>query len=118
MIKRYSVREVEQIFSNSNKYKIWLDIELCVLKYLALKRVIPERDYLQMKEDLMVIPSQVRRKEKIFNHDVVAFINHIVETTDSKARKWIHYGLTSSDLVDTGNSVMIRQANKVLFQED
>lgn len=87
MIKRYSVREVEQIFSNSNKYKIWLDIELCVLKYLTTKRVISEEDYFQMKDDLLVIPSQVRRKEKIFNHDVVAFINHITETTESRSRK-------------------------------
>lgn len=87
MIKRYSVREIEQIFSDSNKYRIWLEIEICVLKYLSTKNVISEADYRQIQEDLVVVPDSVRRYEKICNHDVAAFLNHIVEITGSASRK-------------------------------
>ncbi len=116
MIKRYSVKSIENIFSDSSKHKKWLKIEILLLKYLAKKDILNEAVVNEFEEEALIVPSKIRTLEKKTNHDVVAFINHVSNTAKPSIKKWLHYGLTSSDLVDTGNSMMFREANAVFIK--
>lgn len=118
MIRRYSVREIEKIFSDSNKYNNWLLIEKLLIKYLSeSKGLLKKEDAKALINELSSFPKKIRDEEKRVKHDVVAFINSISETIESPQKKWIHYGLTSSDLVDTGNAIALKDVNRIVVNE-
>lgn len=116
MIKRYSIKAIEDIFSDSSKYKKWLKIEILLLKYLSKKGFLNTAVVAEFEEEAVTIPYKIRELEKKTNHDVVAFINQISESAKPFIKKWIHFGLTSSDLVDTANSMMFREANTIFMK--
>lgn len=115
MIKRYSLKKVTDIFSDSSKYRNWLKIEILLVRYLVKKGFLEEKKAERLIADLTVLPHKVREEEKKVNHDVVAFVNHISDSTVLPEKKWIHFGLTSSDLVDTGNSMAFKEVNEEIF---
>lgn len=113
MINRYSREVIQKIWSDENKYKVWLDIEILVAEAWSRIGRIPTNDVEIIKSNARVDLNRIREIEKETHHDVVAFTRAVSETLGQE-RKWIHYGLTSSDVVDTANAVLIKQSNNVL----
>jgi len=115
MIERYSRPEIANIWTLENKFRIWLDIEIAACEVQFEQGLIP-------KEDLNIIKSKadfnVKRIEEIENqvhHDVIAFLTTVGEYVGPSSR-YIHYGLTSSDIVDTALSIQCKQAGEIILK--
>lgn len=115
MIPRYSLDRINQIFSDENKFNKWLEIEKCLLRFLAEKDKLSKKDAEIICNSLYITKEEVYEEEQKTKHDVVAFVNAICKKTVLVEKKWIHYGITSSDIVDTGNSLLLKEANDYLF---
>ena len=106
MIERYSTPEIDEIFSEESKMKRWLEIELCVVEELAKQGVVPAEAAAVCRKNAPNIDAQfvarVQAREEVTNHDVAAFVDVLQESIGSPHATWIHYGLTSTDVVDTG----------------
>ena len=113
MIARYSSKSIEQIWSDRNKYDIWLKIELLVCEALFLHGIIPEDDYNKIRDVKTPNIRDIECVETVTRHDVAAFVQ-VISSSLGNSGRWIHYGLTASDIVDTGNAVRFQQANRVI----
>lgn len=112
MIKRYLFPEIEKIWSEENKIKKWLEVELAVLEVQVELGIIP-KEALKIKEDIKDIDYNWLLKRQIeiereVEHDVIAFLIALEEI--SEYAKYLHYGLTSSDIIDTANAIIFREA--------
>ena len=115
MIDRYAIKEIEDIFSLKNRYETFLKVELSVLKAYVELGIVPENDYLKIKEKAKVDVDKVNELEKETKHDVIAFTRSLsLELGEEK--KWIHYNLTSTDVVDTSLSYNIKEANEIIIK--
>lgn len=110
MIERYSVPEIEKIFSLENRYETFLKVELSVLKGYVELGIVPKEDYIKIKEKAHVDLSLINEIELETKHDVIAFTRSI-STMLGEEKKWVHYNLTSTDVVDTSLSLNIKEAN-------
>ena len=114
MIHRYSTPETDELFSEAGKMKRWLEIELCVVEAMADAGVVPRnaaeecRDKAPDIDDAFV--ARVEEREKITNHDVAAFVDVVQSAIGMPNGAWIHHGLTSTDVVDTGLCWAMRDA--------
>lgn len=115
MINRYKNKEIEYIFSDENKFSNWLKIELLVLEYYAKSGLIRKDELDKIKDSIHININEIYEIEKITKHDVIAFVEHISNQVNDESKKWIHYGLTSTDIVDTGNAIAIKQVNKIIL---
>lgn len=115
MIERYSVPEIEKIFSLENRYQTFLKVELSVLKGYVELGIVPEEDYLKIKEKAHVDLSLINEIELETKHDVIAFTRSI-STMLGEEKKWVHYNLTSTDIVDTSLSLNIKEANFYILE--
>ena len=114
MIDRYAIKEIEEIFSLKNRYETFLKVELSVLKVYVKLGTIPESDYLKIKEKAKVDVDKINELEKETKHDVIAFTRSLsLELGEEK--KWIHYNLTSTDVVDTSLSYNIKESNEIIL---
>lgn len=106
MIKRYSTAETDAMFSEVGKMTRWLEIELCVVEELANVGVVPQEAAQACRKNAPVIDesfvSEVEAREAITNHDVAAFVDVVQQKIGAPHGTWVHYGLTSTDVVDTG----------------
>ncbi len=106
MIKRYSTIETDNLFSEVGKMSRWLEIELCVVEELAVAGIVPAEAAVACRTNAPVIDEafvqQVEEREAITNHDVAAFVDVVQQSIGAPHGTWIHYGLTSTDVVDTG----------------
>jgi len=123
MIERYSTPEMEKIWSERGKYKRWIEIEKTVNDVLQEQKVIPSND-LSIHFDKLLdryvsfVIHDSKELEKEIHHDVNAFVftlENFISKADSDGR-FIHYGLTSSDIVDTGNAIAIRDSLDILHK--
>lgn len=115
MIDRYAIKEIEDIFSLKNRYETFLKVELSVLKAYVELGIVPENDYLKIKEKAKVDVDKINELEKETKHDVIAFTRSLsLELGEEK--KWIHYNLTSTDVVDTSLSYNIKEANEIIIK--
>ncbi|AGR41669.1 adenylosuccinate lyase [Spiroplasma taiwanense] len=115
MLKRYCIEEIEKIWSDEEKIKVWLDVEIEVAKAWMELGVIPKNDFHKIKTSASVKLSRMLELETETKHDVVAFTRAISESLDSE-RKWIHLGLTSTDIVDTAQNKIIQNSNEILLK--
>ena len=115
MIERYQTEAMKQIWTDSHKYATWWQVELAVLAAYVQKGLIPQSDYEQIKLHARIKEQRIKELEAILHHDVIAFTRQISETLGEE-KKWVHYGLTSTDVVDTANSLLIKQANDLIEQ--
>lgn len=113
MIDRYSTKEMNIIWSEDHKFATFLKIELKVLETFANLNIIPKKDYLKIKENITFDVSKIKEIEKLTKHDVIAFIKNISENLGEE-KKWIHYKLTSTDVVDTANGLLLKEANLLI----
>ena len=116
MIDRYATEEMKKIWNNENKYRVWLKVELAVLKAYAEKGIIPKDDYLKIEKRAKIDAKRIDELEAETRHDVIAFTRAVGENLGTEGR-WFHYGLTSTDVVDTANALMLKEANILIEKE-
>lgn len=116
MIERYSVKEIEDIFSIESRYNSFLEVELAVLKGYVQIGVVPESDFLKIKDKSQVDVNRIAYLEEETKHDVIAFTRSLSEELGPEKR-WVHYNLTSSDVVDTALSLQLKKANHIIEKE-
>ncbi|MBB6447747.1 adenylosuccinate lyase [Bacillus benzoevorans] len=116
MIDRYTRPEMGAIWTEENKYKAWLEVEILADEAWAELGVIPKEDVAKIRENASFDIERIYEIEKETRHDVVAFTRAVSETLGDE-RKWVHYGLTSTDVVDTAWSYLIKQANTILLND-
>lgn len=116
MIERYTRPEMGAIWTEENKYKAWLEVEILADEAWAELGVIPKEDVAKIRENASFDIERIYEIEKETRHDVVAFTRAVSETLGEE-RKWVHYGLTSTDVVDTAWSYLIKQANTILLND-
>lgn len=116
MIERYTLPEMGRLWSEESKFQKWLDVELAVCEVHAEMGTIP-RDALQEIKSLAKFSvDRINEIEKTTNHDVIAFTTNLAESIGAASR-FVHYGLTSSDVVDTANALLLRDACDLLLQK-
>ncbi|MEX0823484.1 MAG: adenylosuccinate lyase [Balneolaceae bacterium] len=113
MIERYSRREMTDIWSEQNQFQAWLEVELAACRAWSKLGKIPAEDVAKLYENASFDIDRIKEIEKETRHDVVAFTRSVSESLGDE-KKWVHYGLTSTDVVDTANGYRLRQANKIL----
>jgi adenylosuccinate lyase len=116
MIERYSRPEMAKIWTEQNKFEAWLEVEILACEAWAELGVIPKEDVAQIRKNAKVNIDRVHEIEQDTRHDVVAFTRAVSETLGPES-KWVHYGLTSTDVVDTALSYLLKQANEILLKD-
>jgi adenylosuccinate lyase len=124
MITRYSRPEMRAIWTDENKLKIWLQIELLASEALVKEGVVPAKDFKKIKAgcdkwfaDLPGLVARQRELEKTLNHDVIGFTTAVAEAINDNASRWFHFGLTSSDVGDTCYAVQMMQSADILIAD-
>ena len=115
MIKRYEVKEIVDIWSQENKLSTWKKVESSVTKSLEEEGIVP-KGLSEKILDANVTVKEVEAREKVTNHDLASFVD-ILQDKVNEDSEWIHYGLTSSDVVDTSNSLLILESLDFLIGE-
>ena len=113
MIERYQTEEMASIWSEENKYQTWLEVEILASEAWAKEGKVPAEDAKKIRQKAKVNAQRVAEIEEVTRHDVVAFTRCVSESLGEE-KKWVHYGLTSTDVVDTANGYRLKQANDVL----
>jgi len=117
MIQRYSRAEMREIWTEQRKLEIWLQIELLASEALAAGGVVPRKDFAVMKARAAFQIERCHELERVLNHDVIAFTTNVAENIAAPAGRWLHYGLTSSDIIDTAFAVQMTQAADILIAD-
>lgn len=113
MIERYTRPEMGAIWTEENRFNAWLEVEVLACEAWSELGVIPKEDVKLLRENASFNIERINEIELETRHDVVAFTRAVSETLGEE-RKWVHYGLTSTDVVDTANSYLLKQANDIL----
>lgn len=116
MISRYTRDEMAAIWTDENKYKAWLEVEILAAEAWAELGIIPKDEVKNIRPNAKIDVDRILEIEAETRHDVVAFTRQVSETLGEE-KKWVHYGLTSTDVVDTAQSYIIRQANDVIEKD-
>ncbi|MET0785574.1 MAG: adenylosuccinate lyase [Paenisporosarcina sp.] len=116
MIERYTRPEMGAIWTEQNKYQAWLEVEILACEAWAELGDIPKEDVAKIRANASFDVNRILEIEEETRHDVVAFTRAVSETLGEE-RKWVHYGLTSTDVVDTALSYIIKQANEILRKD-
>lgn len=111
MIDRYTLPEMKAIWSQENKYRKWLDVEICACEAMNQLGIVPDDALREIKEKADFTVERIEEIEEITNHDVIAFTTCVAEYV-GEASKYIHLGLTSSDVVDTALAIQIKEAGE------
>ncbi len=116
MIKRYSRKELTNIWEEKNKYRIWLDIELAAAEEMERIGLIPKGVAKAVKSKAKINVKRIHKIEDKVKHDVIAFLTSITEQVGSKG-KFLHQGMTSSDVLDTCFNIQLVQSGKILLND-
>ena len=116
MSERYSREEMSNIWTDQNRYEAWLEVEILACEAWSKLGDIPAEDVKKIRENAKVDVARAQEIEQETRHDVVAFTRQVSETLGEE-RKWVHYGLTSTDVVDTALSYVIKQANEIIEKD-
>ena len=116
MIERYTRPEMGNIWTEKNRFNAWLEVEILACEAWSELGVIPKEDVKLLRQNASFDVERINEIEKDTRHDVVAFTRAVSETLGEE-RKWVHYGLTSTDVVDTALSYVIKQANDILSKD-
>lgn len=115
MLARYTREEMGNIWTDQNRYQAWLEVEILADEAWAELGEIPKEDVALIREKATFDINRILEIEEMTRHDVVAFTRAVSESLGEE-RKWVHYGLTSTDVVDTAYGYLIKQANDLLRQ--
>ena len=116
MISRYSRKELVKIWSEENKYKIWLDIEVAAAQAMEKLGQIPKGVASVVRKKAKINVSRIHKIEFEVKHDVIAFLTSVTEKAGIKAR-YLHQGMTSSDVLDTSFNIQLVQSGKIILKD-
>jgi adenylosuccinate lyase len=116
MIDRYTLTEMGSLWSEQNKFQKWLDVEIAVCEVHDEMGTIPRDALEQIKARAKFSVERINEIEKTTNHDVIAFTTNLAESI-GEASRFVHYGLTSSDVFDTANALLLRDAAEILLKK-
>ncbi|MGD1211325.1 MAG: adenylosuccinate lyase [Candidatus Acidiferrales bacterium] len=115
MISRYTRSEMGHVWSEQNKFQKWLEVELAATETLAEAGTVPREAAAKLRERARIDVARINEIEAKVRHDVIAFTIAVQETVgDPEAARWLHYGLTSNDVVDTAQALLVRDASKLI----
>ena len=121
MIPRYTRPEMGAVWSDQNKFQQWLEVELAASETLAGLGTVPTADAALLRKHASFNVARIDEIEKTTRHDVIAFTTSVAESMAAaghpEASRWFHYGLTSTDVVDTAQALQLRQAAKILIAD-
>ena len=116
MIERYTLPEMGAIWQLHNKFQKWLDVEIAVCEVHAEDGTIPADAVEEIKAKAVFTVERINEIEKTTDHDVIAFTTNLAENIGESAR-FVHYGLTSSDVVDTANALLLKESCELLLEK-
>ena len=118
MIGRYTRAEMGRVWSEENRFQKWLDVELAATDTLADAGIVPREAAAKLRERARINVARINEIEAKVKHDVIAFTIAVQETVnDPEAARWLHYGLTSNDVVDTAQALLIREASRLIEKD-
>lgn len=121
MIPRYTRPEMGAVWSDESKYRCWLDVELAATEVLAEMGIVPAQAAASLRQFADINVARVQEIEADVKHDVIAFTTSVAEIMAAAGAgehsRWLHYGLTSNDVVDTAQSLQIQRANAILLPQ-
>ena len=116
MIERYSRKEIKTIWEDYNKYSLWLDIELAAAESMEKLKIIPKGVVKKVKSKAKINVKRISQIEDKVKHDVIAFLTSITEKVGKEAR-YLHKGMTSSDVLDTCFNLQLKQSGEILLKD-
>ena len=116
MIERYSRKEIKKIWEEKNKYQIWLDIEIAAAQAMEKYKIIPKGVSSKVRKKAKINVDRIHKIENKVHHDVIAFLTSITEKVGNEG-KFLHKGMTSSDVLDTCFNIQLVQASKILIKD-
>src|SRR5579859_7215018 len=115
MIERYTLPEMGRVWSEARKYELWARVELLVLEAHARAGTVPAGSAQAVRSAKVPTPEAVAAIEAVTDHDVIAFLTAWADNTEPRsAAAWVHYGMTSSDLIDTALAMQLAEATDLL----
>jgi len=115
MIDRYSTKDMTNIWSDHNRFKTWLKVELAVTEAMVEKNIVPRESYDIIKKKARFNVDRILEIEKTTRHDVIAFLTNLEENIKDPASRYIHMGMTSSDLLDTSLALQCLDAGNIIL---
>ena len=116
MIERYSRKIMRDVWTEENKFGAYLEVEILSCEAWSKLGIIPAEDVEEIRRKASFKVERIKEIEETTRHDVVAFTRAVSESLGQE-RKWVHYGLTSTDVVDTANGYLLKQANAILRKD-
>lgn len=116
MIERYAPKKIETLFTDESRFDAYLEIEIAVVESWNKLGLVPDSDLKAIQEKAKTNVARIKELEQITKHDVVAFTRQISETLGEE-RKWIHYGLTSTDVVDSALGLLYKKADDLILKD-
>jgi len=116
MIERYTTPQMKFLWSDQNRFQKWLDIEILACEAMAHLGIIPKSALSKIKKKANFDVKRITKIEEKTKHDVVAFLSNVAENVGAES-KYIHFGLTSSDILDTSLSLLMREAGELILQD-
>ena len=116
MIRRYTGAEMGRIWSDQRRYETWLQVELAALDAMARAGIVPAEAARDVRDRARFDVARIEEIEQVTQHDVIAFTTAVAEHVGPSAR-WLHFGLTSSDVVDTAQALQMREACDLILQD-
>jgi adenylosuccinate lyase len=118
LIPRYTRAEMGRVWSDENRFQKWLDVELAATETLAEAGVAPREVAARLRERARIDVGRIQEHESRVRHDVVAFTMAVGESIgDAETARWLHFGLTSNDIVDTAQALVVRDASQLILQD-
>jgi adenylosuccinate lyase len=118
LIARYTRSQMGRVWSEENKLRKWLEVELAATDALAEAGIVPHEAATKLRERARIDVTRINEIEAKVRHDVIAFTIAVQETVgDPEAARWLHYGLTSNDVVDTAQALLIREASQLIEKD-
>jgi len=116
MIERYTRKEIKKIWEDYNRYSIWLDIELAAAEAMEKLKIIPKGVVKKVRAKAKIDPKRILKIEEKVKHDIIAFLTSITEKAGKEAR-YLHKGMTSSDVLDTCFNLQLKQSGLILLED-
>tara|TARA_E500000178_G_scaffold15358_1_gene14851 strand:+ start:696 stop:1985 length:1290 start_codon:yes stop_codon:yes gene_type:complete len=116
MIERYSRKEIKSIWEDYNRYSIWLEIELAAAEAMEKLKIIPKGVVKKVRSKAKINPKRILQIEEKVKHDIIAFLTSITEKVGKEAR-YLHKGMTSSDVLDTCFNLQLKQSGQILLKD-
>ncbi len=116
MISRYSTPEMEKLWGEENKFASFLKVELASLEALTQLGIVPLSDFIKIRDNASFDVGRIKEIEEVTKHDVIAFTRCVSQYLGDE-KKWFHYGMTSTDIVDSANALILKDANQILIKK-